>query len=223
MEELQELKETVRRLRAPDGCPWDREQTHKSLCDHLIEECAELLDTIDRNDTVHMREELGDLLLHIFLHAQIEEEIAHFGIEDVARDINEKLIRRHPHVFGDAKIHGVDELHEQWESIKKSEKKNGVLHKGVLKNLPPRLPALNFARDVYKQIEKKGFSLEDGPLTSEYLADFESLSNDLNEETAGEMLFKFTAQCGRAGIDPESALRRYTNDVIKKIEERYGK
>ncbi len=222
MEELQELKETVRRLRAPGGCPWDREQTHKSLCDHLIEECAELLDTIDRDDTVHMREELGDLLLHIFLHSQMEEEIGHFGIEDVARDINEKLVRRHPHVFADAKIDGVDELYEQWDRIKSTEKKNGVSYKGVLKNLPPRLPALNFARDVYKQIRKKGLPLGDDGLSPEYLEELEKLSSGLNEEMAGEVLFKFAAACERSGIDPESALRRYTNNIIKKVEERYG-
>lgn len=220
MKALQELKETVSRLRGPGGCPWDREQTHKSLCDHLIEECAELLDTIDRDDTVHMREELGDLLLHIYLHAQMEDEIGHFDIEDVARDINDKLIRRHPHVFGDVKIEGVEELYEQWESIKSSEKKNGVSHKGVLKNLPPRLPALSFARDVYKQIVKKGLSLGDDVLSSDYI---EELAEDLNEEEAGEILFEFAAACGRAGVDPESALRRYTSGIINRVEDIYGK
>lgn len=219
MKAIQELKETVSRLRGPGGCPWDREQTHQSLCDHLIEECAELLDTIDRNDTAHMREELGDLLLHIFLHAQIEAELGHFNIEDVARDINDKLIRRHPHVFGDGKIESIDELHEQWESIKSTEKKNGIPSKGVLKDLPPSLPALNFARDVYKQIQKKGLSI-DGMMEEDEIAE---LSDGIDEEMAGEMLFDLAAACNRVGIDPESALRRYTSNIVERVEERYGK
>lgn len=219
MKALQELKETVKHLRSPEGCPWDREQTHSSLCDHLIEECAELLDTIDRGDTVHMREELGDLLLHIFLHAQMEEEIGHFGIEDVARDINEKLIRRHPHVFGDAKVSGEDELWEQWERIKSSEKKNGVEQKGVLKNLPPRLPALSFARDVYKQIAKKELKVDE-MLDEDTI---NALSDGLDEELAGGMLFDLASACYRMGIDPESALRRFTSDIVEQVEAEYGK
>lgn len=220
MKAIQELKETVNRLRSPGGCPWDREQTHQSLCDHLIEECAELLDTIDRGDTVHMREELGDLLLHIFLHAQIEEEIGHFSIEDVAKDINEKLIRRHPHVFGDVKIGGVDELYEQWESIKAKEKKNGTAtQKGVLKDLPPSLPALSFARDVYKQIKKKKLGIE-GMIE---VGELEELSEGMDEELAGEMLFDLVAACNYVGVEPESALRRYTNRIIERVEDQYGK
>lgn len=219
MKAIQELKETVSRLRGPGGCPWDREQTHKSLCDHLIEECAELLDTIDRDDTVHMKEELGDLLLHIFLHAQMEEEIGHFSMEDVARDINEKLIRRHPHVFGDAKIEGVEELYEQWESIKAKEKKNGVVQKGVLKDLPPSLPALSFARDVYKQIKKKKLNVE-GIIQDDEL---EELGEGMDEEMAGEMLFDLVAACNHVGVEPESALRRYTNRIIERVEHHYGK
>ncbi|HCR37210.1 MAG TPA: MazG family protein, partial [Opitutae bacterium] len=101
MNTLQSLRNTVARLRAPDGCIWDREQTHQSIRDCLVEECAELLDAIDREDYPHMREELGDMLLQVFFHAQIAEEAGRFTIEDIAKEIDDKLIRRHPHIFGD--------------------------------------------------------------------------------------------------------------------------
>lgn len=217
MKALQELKETVKRLRGPEGCPWDKQQTHKSLCSHLIEECAELLDTIDRDDRVHMKEELGDLLLHIFLHAQMEEEVGHFGIEEVARDINEKLIRRHPHVFGSAKVNNEDELWEQWEKIKSSEKKNGAKQKGVLKDLPPSLPALSFARDVYKQVVKKGLMVD---AVDEESVDL--LCEELDEESIAVMFFDLAAVCHRKGIDPESVLRGYTNYIVESVEKQYG-
>lgn len=215
MKALQELKEIVARLRGPGGCPWDQQQTHQSLCDHLIEECAELLETIDCGDTAHMREELGDLLLHIFLHAQIEDDLGHFDIEDVAVEISEKLIRRHPHVFSDVKVEGLDQLHEQWESIKSGEKKHGQVHKGVLKRLPPRLPALLFARDVYKQIHKKG-------LNARIDADaIDGFKENLDEERAGRLLFELVAACNQVGIDPESALRRHVGKIVEDVERRH--
>lgn len=217
MKAIQELKEIIAYLRGPNGCPWDQQQTHQSLSGHLVEECSELLETIDRNDIEHMREELGDLLLHIFLHAQIADDEGHFNIEDVATDICEKLVRRHPHVFGDAKIEGLDELYHQWERIKKDEKKRGIQHKGVMKHLPPRLPSLLFAKSVYTQIHKKGFNAE-GLIDPNSI---EKIIPTLNEELAGKMLFDLAAACGQAKIDPESALRKYAGKIVEEIEKRH--
>lgn len=217
MKALQELKEIVARLRGPDGCPWDQKQTHESLCGHLIEECSELLETIDCGDIDHMREELGDLLLHIFLHAQIEDDLGTFDIEDVARDICEKLIRRHPHVFGEAKILGLDDLYNQWERIKTGEKKYGIEHKGVMKQLPPRLPALLFAKSVFHQIHKKGFDAA-GLIDADAL---DQLREGLDETKAGKMLFELAAACNQLGIDPESALRRHAGKIVEEIEKRH--
>src|ERR1051326_6569515 len=115
MSALADLRQTIARLRGPGGCPWDQEQTHASLVRCLIDEASELIDTIDRGDFPHMREELGDVLIQVVFHAQLAEEAGHFDLEDVAREVNEKLIRRHPHVFGDNKLRTSDEVLVQWE------------------------------------------------------------------------------------------------------------
>ncbi|MBC2595304.1 MazG family protein [Ruficoccus amylovorans] len=213
------LRETVARLRAPGGCPWDREQTHQSICDCLIEEVAELLETIDRLDMPHMREELGDLLLHVVMHAQMAEEAGHFDLEAVAAEVNEKLIRRHPHVFGDLDLKDSEAVLQNWDQIKATEKKNGVQGAGLFKHLPPQLSALLSAREVFKQITKK--HLPAPPSVDQ--ARIESLSKQLTEPEAGQRLFELAAACRLAGIDPESALRRFTQTVQDQTEARAAK
>ena len=123
---MDELKTTIARLRGPGGCPWDQEQTHASLVRCLIDEVSELIDTIDRADLPHMREELGDVLIQVVFHAQLAEEAGKFSLEDDAREVNEKLVRRHPHVFGTGKLDTSEQVLVQWEQIKALEKKNGV-------------------------------------------------------------------------------------------------
>jgi len=204
------------RLRGPGGCPWDIEQTHKSICDCLVEEVAELLDTIDRDDFPHMREELGDLLLHVVMHAQMASEAGHFNFEDVAREINDKLIRRHPHVFGTMNLPNTEAVLNQWDVIKAAEKKNGPEAEGLFKRLPPQLSALLWAREIFKQIDKKKLPA-DGVVDVETVA---KLAKGLDEATAGQKLFELTAACRQAGIDPESALRRHTRAVIDAVEEK---
>src|SRR5436305_15192036 len=145
MSAIDDLRQTMARLRAPDGCPWDQEQTHASLVRCLIDEVSELIDTIDRHDYPHMREELGDVLIQVVFHAQIAAERGEFTFDDVAHDINEKLIRRHPHVFGTGKLETSDQVIAEWEKIKATEKKHGPKSAGIFKDLPPRLPALMFA------------------------------------------------------------------------------
>jgi len=135
------LLATTARLRAPDGCPWDREQTHRTICDCLVEEVAELLQAIDLNDDANLREELGDLLFHIAMHAQLAAEAGKFTFDDVAREVNEKMVRRHPHVFGDGvKLGTSDAVVTQWEQIKLKEK--GAKKPTVFKHLPPSLNAI---------------------------------------------------------------------------------
>ena len=140
---LQKFVKIVAQLRSPKGCPWDREQTHDSLKTYLLEECHEVLEAIDENDPQHLREELGDVLLQVFLHAQIADDNKQFNIEDVARDIGEKMIRRHPHVFGNTVVKGSQDVVNNWEEIKKAEKeKNGKNKNKILDDLPRGLPAL---------------------------------------------------------------------------------
>ena len=162
MSAIDELRRTMARLRAPDGCPWDREQTHASLVRCLIDEVSELIDTIDRGDHAHMREELGDVLIQIVFHAQIASEQGLFDFDDVARDINDKLVRRHPHVFGAMRLDTSDQVITEWEKIKATERKNGPapVAGAVFKELPPRLPGLMFAEAVWKQVEKKALPAE---------------------------------------------------------------
>ena len=122
MSAIDDLRQTVARLRAPDGCPWDREQTHQTLARCLIDECSELLDAIERRDLPHMREELGDVLVQVIFHAQLAAEQGEFTFDDVANEINEKLVRRHPHVFGPDRLRTSEEVLVQWDAIKRTEK-----------------------------------------------------------------------------------------------------
>ena len=216
MSAMEDLKTTMARLRGPGGCPWDQEQTHASLVRCLIDEVSELIDTIDRADYPHMREELGDVLIQLVFHACIAEEGGHFSFEDVAREINQKLVRRHPHVFGGDKLETSDQVLVQWEVIKAGEKKNGPVAKGVFKELPPRLPALMFAEAVWKQIEKK--ALPAGGCVD--VAQVTTLARRLDAATLGRMLFELTAAARTKGLDPEGALRLHATKVMHDVEQR---
>jgi XTP/dITP diphosphohydrolase/tetrapyrrole methylase family protein/MazG family protein len=207
------LLATTARLRAPDGCPWDREQTHRTICDCLIEEVAELVQAIDRNDVANLREELGDLLFHVAMHAQMAAEAGQFTFDDVAREVNEKMVRRHPHVFGDgAKLGSSDAVVTQWEQIKLKEK--GAKKPTVFKDLPPSLNALLTAREVWKQVRKKQLAVGDTVDVSAV----EAQTKGLTEASAGRQLFALVAACRDAGIDPNSALRRHTAGVVAEAE-----
>jgi len=218
--EIQRLRQIVTQLRAPDGCPWDREQTHQSLLRCLVEEVSEVLEAVDNNDFELMEEELGDLLLQVVMHACLAEEQNRFDFEDVARGISDKLIRRHPHVFGE-KAETVDtsgEVIDRWELIKAEEKKKKFGENAkisIFKNLPPRLPALLFANDIYKRVTKNG--LEEKGEWEENNASVSA--QELNEGLAGKALFELVAACQKSGIDPELALRRFSSAQVKKLED----
>ncbi len=219
MTPIEELRRTMARLRAPDGCPWDREQTHQTLTRCLIDECSELLDTIDRNDIPHMREELGDVLIQVVFHAQLAAERGDFNFDDVAREINEKLVRRHPHVFGTGKAGNSAEVIEVWEKVKAGEKAAaGKTESTLFKKLPPRLPALMFAEEVAKRIEKQ--KLPAGDVVDELRVT--QLAAGLTEAAAGRQLYELVAACRQRGLDPESALRKECDRVMKEIETRVG-
>lgn len=216
MSEIQRLRNIVAKLRAPDGCPWDREQTHHSLVQCLVEEASEVIEAIDNQDSTAMEEELGDLLLQVVMHARLAEEEGKFDLEAVACGIADKLIRRHPHVFGnnETKLDSSDEVMDRWELIKEQEKKKAGLSQEtnqVFKDLPPKLPALLYARDVYKRASKHGLVDKGEWSEAEVGKNLESL----DESLAGQALFEIVASCRKKGIDPESALRRFASKQVK--------
>lgn len=186
------LIETVHRLRAPGGCPWDREQTHQSLRPYLIEEAhevLEVLDQIDPDDKVkdpeiqaNLKEELGDLLLQVLLHSELAREQGAFDVEDVADNLNQKIIRRHPHVFGDQKAKDAKEALQSWEKQKALEKKKE--RESVLDGLPKNLPALQRAERIIEKVSSVGFQWKDlkAPL-DKVLEEFQELRNEI--ETSG--------------------------------------
>lgn len=199
---LNALAETVAHLRSPAGCPWDREQTHQSLRANFLEEAYEVLETLDGDDMPHLREELGDLLLHVFLQTQIASEAGEFLLSNVVAGIAAKLVRRHPHVFGDVKVapRGTAEIIANWEKIKQAE--NGGKPKGVI---PRALPALARAQKIARR----------GKITAnvkEIAARVERLPRARSREKAlGEVLFALAAYASTKHIDAESALRAAAN------------
>jgi XTP/dITP diphosphohydrolase/tetrapyrrole methylase family protein/MazG family protein len=210
---IEALLRTTARLRAPDGCPWDREQTHRTICDCLVEEVCELLQAIDRADDANLREELGDLLFHVVLHAQMASEAGKFDFDTVAREVNDKMVRRHPHVFGDGvRLADSESVVRQWEQIKLKEK--GPAAASLFKELPPALNSVLRAREVWKQVRKK--SLNPGGAVD--VTAVESRAGRLDEASAGRELFELIAACKEAGLDPDSALRRHTDAVVRACE-----
>ncbi|WP_256199520.1 nucleoside triphosphate pyrophosphohydrolase [Verrucomicrobium spinosum] len=159
---LADLRAVVHRLRAPGGCPWDQEQTHESLIPHLIEEAYEVAEAIRNGDMAHLREELGDLLLQPVLHAEIASETGVFDLDSIARELTEKLIRRHPHVFGDTTVDGSAGVLKQWDEIKKQEKGGSSSdRKPHLHGVSHGLPALMRAQKIQKKAAKVGFDWPD--------------------------------------------------------------
>ena len=223
-EAFQGLVETIWRLRQPDGCPWDRKQTHASIAKNMIEEAYEAVDCIEANDVAHLREELGDVLMQVVLHAQIAADAGEFSMADVAEDINQKLIRRHPHVFGDAAAHDADEVLAIWDSVKLAEKdakdkaseRAGEKPEGLLDGVPTSLPALMQAQKVSRKAAAVGFEWETvqdvWEKVAEERAEFEREEPGTQEREMefGDVLFALVNVARKEGIDAESALRAST-------------
>lgn len=192
------LAEIVAHLRSPEGCPWDREQTHQSLRGSLLEEAYEVLEAIDADDMPHLREELGDLLLHVLLQSQMASEASEFTLTDVVAEISAKLIRRHPHVFGDVKVNGTEEIVANWDKIKEAEKGGKPQPKVTV---PRGLPALAQAQKVAGKHKAKADP-------EEIAEQVEKLQRARNREKAlGEILYGLAAYASAKHIDAESALR----------------
>ena len=223
-EEMQSLVETIWRLRQPDGCPWDCKQTHESIGKNMIEEAYEALDCIEAGDEAHLREELGDVLMQVVLHAQIAADAGAFTMADVARDINEKLIRRHPHVFGERSADSADEVLAIWDSVKLAEKgakdadaaEAGERPEGLLEGVPRSLPALMEAQKVSRKAASAGFEWETvadvWDKVAEERAEFEAEAPGTAERELefGDLLFALVNVARKESIDAESALRAST-------------
>ena len=202
------FKKIIARLRAPDGCPWDRRQTHGSLKPYLIEEAYEVVQALDRGDHQKLCEELGDLLLQIGLHSQIAAEAGEFEMADVIRGINEKLIRRHPHVFGNLKLAEADEVPFLWEELKKKEGKEG----SILDSVPQETPALARSQLLQERAARVGFDWQkvEGVLDKvvEELQELKEADSPLQKvREFGDLLFALANYARWIGLDLEAALR----------------
>ncbi len=222
--QMARLRAIMHRLRAPGGCPWDAEQTHESLLPNLIEETYETVDTIKRGDWEHLKEELGDLLLQVVFHSELAEEAGRYSFDDVARGVSDKLVRRHPHVYGDSSVSDTDAVLNQWDAIKRQEK--GDEEKPYLHDVGKGLPAMLRAAKLQKKAAKVGFDWPDDigvvEKIREELSEVEDElasgdSEKLGEEL-GDLLFSVVNLARRHKLDPEILLES-TN---LKFEDRFA-
>ena len=225
--DFSKLREVIKTLRGPNGCPWDRKQTHESLKRYAVEETYELLEAIDEQDDEHLVEELGDVLLQVLLHAQIGEDNGYFNMEDVIGRITEKMVRRHPHVFADMAADSAEEVISNWEDIKKQEKseagKNENKQISLLDGIPVSLPNLLRSLKLQKKAAKVGFDWgEEAPMwmklqeeISEWLYEMKEGTYEAAVEEFGDVLFAFVNLARFHKIDPEEALRQ-TNEKFSR-------
>ena len=227
MEEFKELVEVIARLRAKDGCQWDREQTHSTLRPNMIEEAYEAVDAIDDNDLKHLQEELGDVLLQVLLHSQIASEEGAFSIEDVSRELKEKLIHRHPHVFGNVKVNSTDDILNNWDKLKAEEKTH---RKSAMDGISKAQSALMSAQKISKRAVKQGFEWPDEETLYECInSEFEEFKEAKAEhdrvhmeEEFGDILFAVVNLARWNKIDAEQALIDANNKFMarfRKMEE----
>lgn len=220
---VDQLLEIVAKLRGPGGCPWDREQTHASLRAGLLEEAYEVVAAIDAQDDANLREELGDLLLQSVFHAQLATEAGRFTFDDVAREIAAKLVRRHPHVFGDASCANSAEVLQRWDEIKRAEKDAPAA--SVLDGGPTGLPALMHAAKVQKKAAKVGFDWPDAaPVfekVREELAELESAGSEVAkvEDELGDLLFSVVNLARKLHLDAEVALSHATAKFTARFQQ----
>lgn len=226
MKAMEELVRVMEQLRGPNGCPWDREQTHQTLARYLIEEAFEAADALERGDVRASVEELGDVLLQVVFHAQIGREEGAYDLETIARLLTEKLIRRHPHVFGDVTVSGSSEVVANWEAIKEGERRAaGEGTPSLMDGLPANLPALARAEGIQRRAARVGFDWEDasGPRAKvdEELQELDQALARGDQEAAarelGDLLFAVVNLARKRGIDAEGALR----GTVRRFENRF--
>lgn len=220
---FEKLVEIMEKLRGENGCPWDRAQKREDLKTYLLEETYEVLDAIEKKDDEKLKEELGDLLLQIVFHCQIAKEEGKFDIENVARKINEKLIRRHPHVFGDLKVKTPEKVVLNWEKIKKSENESG----SVLDGVPKTLPALLKSYRLQEKAKRVGFDWEKiEDVEKKVMEEFRELKDAISSkdrdkirEEIGDLLFAIVNISRFLNIDPEDALQHSNEKFIRRFKE----
>ena len=203
------LVDIIARLRAPDGCPWDRKQTHASLRKNLLQECYEVLEALDKGDSAKLCDELGDLLMQIVLHTQIATEAGEFELGDVLSSINTKLIHRHPHIFGSLTVKDAEEVAVNWEALKQEERETDA---SILASVPKPMPALSYSQEIQRRAVQVGFDWEDirGVIDklAEEVEEFEQATSQEKAREFGDLLFTLANIALRLGIDVEAALRQ---------------
>ena len=207
--ELIRLREVMDKLRSPGGCPWDAEQDHTSLLKYLLEESYEFIESVENNDRDAMQEELGDLLLQVYFHSRMAEEDSKqpFNIEDVAKSVADKLIRRHPHVFAGEVVDSSADVLENWEKQKAAEKGRTSAIDGV----PLAQPALPLATKVLYRLKKLNYDLS--------VSEPVKLKDEVDQDQFGQILLVLITQAVDKGLDPEAALRQATKELIVQIQE----
>ncbi len=233
---FQDLLNIMDTLRSPEGCPWDREQTHQSLLPYLVEESHEYIDAAQANDKVHMAEELGDVLFQVVFHSQVAKENGDFSIDDVVQGICEKMIRRHPHVFGDAKADDSKGVVRQWERIKAQEKNNlPMAGKSAMDKVSKSLPTLARAQEIQRRAAKVGFDwVEAEPVFDKAIEEFsefraemqvvspENRNMDRLEDEFGDIMFSLVNVARHCGFNAALALERANSKFerrFRKVEE----
>ncbi len=209
----------TKKLRSPNGCPWDREQTHKSIRNNLLEETYETLEAIDSGDPKELEEELGDLLMQVALQSQIASEAGEFDIGSVIEGINKKLIYRHPHVFGNVKVSGSDEVLKNWQELKQKTKGKDV---SIIASVPKSLPSLAYAEEVQYRVAQAGFDWKDpagiiDKLCEEIAELKEAKGRERQSQEFGDLLFTLVNIARRMGIDTETSLRETNVRFFKRF------
>jgi tetrapyrrole methylase family protein/MazG family protein len=209
---VQAIFEVVARLRAPDGCPWDREQTHESLRPYLLEETYELLEAIDSGDATKVKEELGDLLLQVAMHAEIAAQEGRFDAAEVSEGVAAKMVKRHPHVFGTTEVADAEDVLRNWEHQKADEARQSGNEGSVVDRVPPTLPALAWALGLQKRAARVGFDFRSPKEAAESVAEeARELATSTDTQAAfeemGDLLFAIVALARRLKVNPEDALR----------------
>lgn len=225
MTPLEELIEVMARLRAPNGCPWDTEQTHESLIPYMIEEAYEAVEAIENGDLDELKKELGDVLLQVVFHAQLAKESGRWDIQDVAASNVAKLKHRHPHIFGDVKVSGADEVLENWEEIKRKERKDEG-KTSMLEGLPNHLPALRKASRVQEKVARVGFDWdhidEVKAKVEEELGEFREACETGDKakisDELGDVFFSLVNLARFLDVDPEDSLRGTIGKFIERFQ-----
>ena len=219
LSQFKTLVEIIARLRAPDGCPWDRQQTHASLRANLLSECYEVLEALDKGDSAELCEELGDLLLQIVLHAQIAKDAGEFEMGDVIKNITTKIVHRHPHIFGSKKVANAEEVMHNWEALKREERAEGT---SMLEGVPKDMPALGYAQEIQRRVARVGFDWEDIEGVIDKLAEEvrelrEAAAPEERAQEYGDLLFTLVNIARRDGIDTEASLREANRKFYKRF------